>query len=109
MFGFAATKVFWFAVPCLFVVGMSTIAFAVANQSLIQNAVDPGKRGRVIGLSTGLAVGLPAIGALILGSLGESFGLQLPVAGSMIIGILFWIWSARRVMRQASLLEIIPT
>lgn len=59
LLGFAATNFFWFAIISLFGVGMSIIASAVANQSLIQNTVDPDKRGRVISLRTGLAVGLP--------------------------------------------------
>ena len=34
-----------------------------------------------------MAVGLPAIGALVLGSLGEKFGLQIPFVTFMLIGI----------------------
>jgi len=105
LFGFAATDIFWFATACLFVLGMSTIAFAVANQSLIQNAVDPGHRGRVISLGTGLAVGLPAVGALILGTLAESLGLQVPVLGAMVIGIFYWAWAARLLLKEREELE----
>ena len=89
----------------VFGVGMSIIASAVANQSLIQNTVDPDKRGRVISLSTGLAVGLPAIGSLTLGALGEKFGLQAPVIVCMLIGIIYWSFAARGVMSQAPALE----
>ena len=105
LFGFAATQVFWFAIVCLFLLGMSLIAFAVANQSLIQNVVDPDKRGRVISLGTGLAVGLPAVGALILGGLAETFGLQMPVLGAMIIGIIYWAWASRRLLQETDNLE----
>ena len=55
---FAATNIFWFAVICVFAVGVSIIGCTVSSQSLIQNAVDPDKRGRIISLSTGMAVGL---------------------------------------------------
>lgn len=105
MFGFAVTSLFWFAAFCLFMVGVCIIAFAVANQSLVQNSVDPAKRARVISLSTGMAVGLPATGALILGGLSENFGLQAPLAGAMVCGLIFWSWSSRRVLRHAKDLE----
>ena len=105
LLGFAATNIFWFAMISVFGVGMSIIASAVANQSLIQNTVDPDKRGRVISLSTGLAVGLPAIGSLTLGALGENFGLQAPVIVCMLIGIIYWSFAARGVMSQAPALE----
>ena len=105
LLGFAATNIFWFAMISVFGVGMSIIASAVANQSLIQNTVDPDKRGRVISLSTGLAVGLPAIGSLTLGALGEIFGLQAPVIVCMLIGIIYWSFAARGVMSQAPTLE----
>ena len=105
LLGFAATNIFWFAMISVFGVGMSIIASAVANQSLIQNTVDPDKRGRVISLSTGLAVGLPAIGSLTLGALGEKFGLQAPVIVCMLIGIIYWSFAARDVMPQAPALK----
>ena len=89
----------------VFGVGMSIIASAVANQSLIQNTVDPDKRGWVISLSTGLAVGLPAIGSLTLGALGEKFSLQAPVIVCMLIGIIYYSFAARGVMSQAPALE----
>ena len=105
LLGFAATNSFLIAVVCVFVVGMSIISAGVASQSLIQNTVDPDKRGRVISLSTGLAVGLPAIGSLILGSLGEIFGVQAPIIVCMFIGIFYWVFAAKGVIAQAPLLE----
>lgn len=105
LFGFATTGHFWFAAGCLFGGGVCIIAFAVANQSLVQNAVDPSKRARVISLSTGLAVGLPATGALILGLLSETFGLQAPLAGAMILGLVVWFWTSRGILKNAEELE----
>ena len=102
---FAATNIFWFAVTCVFAVGVSIIGCTVSSQSLIQNAVDPDKRGRIISLSTGMAVGLPAIGALVLGSLGEKFGLQIPFVTFMLIGIFYWIFAARTVVPNSEILE----
>ena len=84
---------------------MSIISAGVASQSLIQNTVDPDKRGRVISLSTGLAVGLPAIGSLIMGSLGEKFGVQAPIIICMFVGIVYWIFAAKGVITEGPLLE----
>jgi len=105
LFAFAATDIFWFAVSCLFFLGMSNIGFAVSNQSLLQNAVDRARRGRVISLSTGLAVGLPALGALILGTLAETSGLQVPVMGAMVIAVLYWAWASRKLLNEREDLE----
>jgi len=105
LLGFASTNSFLFAVFCVFGVGMSIISAGVASQSLIQNTVDPDKRGRVISLSTGLAVGLPAIGSLIMGSLGEKFGVQAPIIVCMFVGIIYWIFAAKGVITEGPLLE----
>jgi hypothetical protein len=52
-----------------------------------------------------MAVGFPAIGAIIQGSLGSTFGIQAPVAGSMVLALIYWIWAARRLMGNAVDLE----
>ena len=96
---------FTVALICLFFVGIFMVTVGVASQSLMQNAVDPNKRGRVIGLSTGMAIGLPAIGSLCLGSLGSLFGIQAPVAGAMVLSLICLAWAAPRVLRQSDKLE----
>ena len=84
---------------------MSLVVLAFGNLSLIKNVVDPDKRGREISLGTGLAVGLPAIGAVTQGGLAETFGLQIPVLSTMIIGIVYWAWASRNLLKETDNLE----
>ncbi|MDA0240443.1 MAG: hypothetical protein O3A84_10515 [Proteobacteria bacterium] len=65
-------------------------------------------RGRVIGISTGMAIGFPAFGAVILGPLGDKFGVQTPVAVGAVVGLIAWAWIARRLSRQTAILERPP-
>ena len=86
--------------------GFSLITMAVASQSLIQNTVDPTKRARVISLSTGIAVGFPAVGALILGSFGEIYGVQSPVFISAVICLVYSIPIAKSLLRKGDTLDL---
>ena len=105
---FASTNIFFLGLGALFLVGMFQLTSGVSSQTLMQNTVAPAVRGRVIGLSTGMAIGLPAIGGLILGPLGKEFGVQLPFIVAMIVGVIGWSWIARRLYRHKDLLEKMP-
>tara|TARA_B100000315_G_C14581961_1_gene590945 strand:- start:2156 stop:3403 length:1248 start_codon:yes stop_codon:yes gene_type:complete len=108
MFVFAATNIYPLALACMTFLGFSLVIMAVASQSLVQNAVDSTKRARVISLSTGMAVGFPALGALILGSLGDVLGVQAPVLGAAALCLTYWLWASRRLRRQSDLMEADP-
>lgn len=105
---FASTNIFILGMAALFLVGLFQLTSGVSSQTLIQNTVDPAVRGRVVGLTTGMAIGIPAIGGLILGPLGKEFGVQLPFIGAAILGVMAWSWIARRLYRQKDLLEKMP-
>ncbi|MBT7954277.1 MAG: MFS transporter [Rhodospirillaceae bacterium] len=108
MFVFAATNIYPLALACMAFLGFSLVTMAVASQSLVQNAVDSSKRARVISLSTGMAVGFPALGALILGSIGDVLGVQIPVLVAAAICLLYWFWASKRLRRQSDLMEAEP-
>ncbi len=69
LIAFTTTDVFWLALPALVVAGFGMIVLGVGEQTLIQNAVDPAVRGRVMGLYGMIGRGAPAFGALIMGTL----------------------------------------
>ena len=71
LIGFAATNLFGFALVCLLITGFAVIIAGVGEQTLLQNAVDPAMRGRVMSLYGMIGRGAPAIGAIIMGSLGK--------------------------------------
>ena len=104
VFLFSLTNNFLLGMICMVALGFSLITMAVASQSLIQNTVDPTKRARVISLSTGIAVGFPAVGALILGSFGEIYGIQSPVLISALICLVYSIPIAKSLLCEGKAL-----
>lgn len=109
LFLFAITDVLIVGLFLMAMVGFVQLSAGVYSQSLVQNAVDPAVRGRVTGVSTGMAIGFPAIGAIILGPLGDEFGIQAPVAAGAVLGLIIWIGVARRLSRQTEQLERPPS
>ena len=105
LIGFSATDVFWLALPCLMVAGFAMIVVGAGEQTLLQNAVDPGLRGRVMGLYGMINRGGPAVGALIMGTLSSYVGLQWPVAGGAAICLLVWLWARSRQETMTRALE----
>ncbi|MDE0540379.1 MAG: MFS transporter [Rhodospirillales bacterium] len=85
--------------------GLSMTVVAVGSQSLVQSAVDVQVRGRVISLTTGMAVGLPALGSLLLGSVAEWAGLQPAIVGAALVGLACWLLARRALLREAPDME----
>jgi MFS family permease len=106
LIAFAATDIFWVALICIAAAGFSLVIVGVAQQTLIQNAVDPSMRGRVLGLFGMINRGGPALGALLMGSSASLVGLQAPVAAGAALCILIWLWAWRRRHAMAETLEV---
>lgn len=102
---FAATGVFWLALAALTVVGFATIVVGVGEQTLIQNAVAPELRGRVMGLYGMIARGAPALGALGMGAVSSHTGVQWPVIAGAVVCVGAWLWARRRRQDIAAALE----
>jgi len=88
--GFAATGIYWLALPCVFLCGFAMVVTGIAAQTLIQNAVAPAMRGRVLGLYGMIFRAGPALNALILGMLSSEIGLRPPVAAGAAICLFAW-------------------
>ena len=93
---FATTKIFWLAILFSALLGFGFILLNVSNQTLIQSAVDPGLRGRVMSVYGLIMQGVPAFGALLLGGAAEHIGLRVPVfiGGAICLGV--WVIAWRR-------------
>ena len=68
----------------------------VSAQSLIQNAVDPSVRARVLGFYIVVAHGFPALGAVIMGSIASFAGLQGTIGTGAAFMVLVWLWARSR-------------
>jgi MFS family permease len=104
--GFTATANYWAALVCVFVCGFSLITTGISAQTLVQSAVDPAMRGRVMGLYGMLFRGGPAFNALILGWASSLFGLRLSVAAGAVICIAYWAWARSRQDEMERALEV---
>ena len=108
LLAFTATSEFWVALPCLFVAGFGLVVTGVSAQTLVQSAVDPAMRGRIMGLYGMIFRGGPALNALIIGLLSAQFGLRLPLAAGAAVAVLFWAWAQWRRPAIAAALEAEP-
>lgn len=91
--GFVATQSYWVAVTCVFICGFALITTGISAQTLIQSAVDPAMRGRVLGFYGMLFRGGPAFNALLLGWLASLIGLRLAVALGALVCLAYWAWA----------------
>ncbi|MEE8516652.1 MAG: MFS transporter [Alphaproteobacteria bacterium] len=93
---FTSLSNFWLTLPFLALISFSTTVNNISIQSLVQNAVDGAMRGRVMSIYGMIFRGGPAIGALVMGGLSESFGLRLPIAAGGVVCLAAWLWAAKR-------------
>ncbi len=109
LIGFAATDIFWLALPCLVVAGFAMIVVGVGEQTLMQSAVEPALRGRVMSLYGMIGRGAPALGALGMGGLSSLVGLRWPVLAGAVLCLGLWLWARRkRAVMKAALEEAPP-
>ena len=105
---FAQNTVFW--AGCL-LVGLMGLCFniqAIANQTLIQYAVDPALRGRVVGLYGLISRGGPSMGALIMGVAADHLGLHVPLTFGAGLCLVLWLWVWQQRKTMAAVLEADP-
>ncbi|HEU0072022.1 MAG TPA: MFS transporter [Alphaproteobacteria bacterium] len=105
---FALAGNFWVALPFMALTGFFLVGNGTGTQVLLQWAVDPMMRGRVMSIYTLLFRGMPALGALLIGFAADHLGLQETVAGASLLSIGFWVWAYRRRHRTAAAMELPP-
>jgi predicted MFS family arabinose efflux permease len=105
---FTATDRLILALPCVFIAGGAMTITGIGAQTLIQAAVEAGMRGRIMALYGMIFRAGPALGAVLMGSLSERFGLRLPLAAGAAISCAVWAWTWARQKRIAETLETEP-
>ncbi|QDZ10233.1 MFS transporter [Devosia ginsengisoli] len=73
------------ALPTMVVSGFFLVASAICAQTLVQVNVEDGLRGRVLSVYAMILRGGPAVGALIMGYMGDFVGLRWPLIGGCVI------------------------
>lgn len=105
---FTAIANFYVAVICVFIAGFAQTVAGTGEHQLIQAAVDEHMRGRVVSLYGAVSRGTPALGALIMGWVGDEVGLRWPIAGGAILCIGLWAWAYSKRDQLAAALETAP-
>jgi predicted MFS family arabinose efflux permease len=93
---FTATDVFTLALPCVFVAGTAMVITGIGAQTLIQASVDRSMSGRVMALYGMIFRAGPALGAVVMGTASEHFGLRLPLAVGALVSIACWMATLNR-------------
>jgi len=96
---------FWIATILLMVVGVFMLIGNVGAQSLIQNAVEPHIRARVLSVFIVFAHGFPAIGSVIAGWIASYVGLQMTIGCGALALVSVWIWARTRTGKYTVILE----
>ncbi|MCK8783474.1 MFS transporter [Roseomonas sp. NAR14] len=103
--GFAATGWFPLGLACAALYGAMGSIHGICTQTLVQSASDPAMRGRILSLWGIIIRGCPALGAIVLGALGERFGLRVPTIAFALLALLVFAWRLRRLPAVAATLE----
>jgi len=106
--GFALTTNYWVALCTIFVSGFAMTVSGISAQTLVQTAVAPVMRGRVMAFYGTIFRAGPALGALVSGWLATRWGFRPPVAFGALFCILAWIWARARLDAIREALEGTP-
>jgi MFS family permease len=105
---FTLTTNYWLALGTIFVSGFAMTVSGISAQTLVQTAVAPVMRGRVMAFYGMIFRAGPALGALISGWLATRLGFRLPVAAGALVCILAWVWARVRIAAMREALEGAP-
>lgn len=101
---FVATDILWVGIVAAGFMGGVMVASGVGLQTVVQLAVEPAMRGRVLSLHGLIFRAGPAVGALMMGTAGDFVGLRWPLAAGAVVGLAM---AALVAMRRARLREAI--
>jgi predicted MFS family arabinose efflux permease len=93
---FTATDSFTLALPCVFIAGTAMVITGIGAQTLIQASTDRSMAGRVMALYGMIFRAGPALGAVVMGTASEHFGLRLPLAIGATVSIACWALTLHR-------------
>ena len=92
----AFTSNFWLALVFVFVIGFTASAIRVSSMTLLQYSVEPHMRGRVASIYGMITHFGPALGAVMVGFLGDRLGLPLIMGAIGLFTLAVWLWAFAR-------------
>jgi MFS family permease len=102
---FSLSHIFVLSCAAVWMIGLCMVMGSTSGDSLTQNAVDPTMRARVTAVQAMISVGMPSLGAVIIGWAGTIWGIQLPFTIAAGLAFCMWIVLSRIVRKQRALLE----
>ena len=80
------------------VVGFGMVLYGASTNTLVQSAVDPAYRGRVMSLYTLMFIGTAPLGSFVLGSVAQHFGAPWAtrISGGLCILGALWVFQRLR-------------
>jgi MFS family permease len=93
---FVATDIFWVSVVVFTGWGFMLNGSGIIIQSLIQANVPNTIRGRVVSLYGMIWLGIPAVGAFVMGAAADFVGFRLPVAVGAGVIVMAFVWAVPR-------------
>ncbi len=102
---FGVSQSYWVALVAVFFSGLAMTTSGISAQTLVQTAVDPIMRGRVMAFYGMVFRAGPALGALIAGWFATRVGFHLPVIVGAIACVGAWAWARLRLDRIEQALE----
>lgn len=93
------------AMAALAVAGAGLVAAQTSGATLVQNAVEPALRARVVSLNGVVVVSGPALGALLIGWVAERTGVQAPVMVAAALALVVLAVLVPRSLRSAAEME----
>jgi predicted MFS family arabinose efflux permease len=97
---------FWLGLACVLVVGFTASSVRVGSMTLLQYSVDPDMRGRVASFYGMINHSGPALGALLIGALGDRLGIPFMMGVIGVVTLAIWAWAASRRAVMAASLEV---
>jgi len=98
------SDIFWLGMLGSFIAGSSITLTGTGVQTLMQHSVDGDIRGRVLSLYGMLHRGVPALGALLMGIVGDLVGLQTTLIGGAVlfcVPVLIWVFFCTHNLRES--------
>jgi len=91
----------WIALPVLVTIGLATMSFMGASNTLIQTLSPDDVRGRVVSVYTMIALGLVPGGSLIVGSIASLVGMHMGfiLAGATSLLVIAAMWFTKPILR----------